>query len=160
MPSLARGQLIFASLVLRSSTIANLFILLGADCSLRPTSDPNDKVHEKFDPSHRSPRRQIYKIRLLLHFYTESIPYPLVSKSKDGATASIFYLKDPKSIVYVQQHQGWGTTNFAMSLSNGVLSAYGMQTDSKGPETIAAVSSLLSSAAIIKNAKTATEADV
>ena len=34
-----------------------------------------------------------------------------------------------------------------MSLSNGVLSAYGMQTDSKGPETIAAVSSLLSSAA-------------
>src|SRR5262249_45730572 len=75
------------------------------------------------------------------------IPYLLVSKSKDGATATIFYLKDPKSIMYAQQHQGWGTANFTMSLSNGVLSAYGMQTDSKGPETIAAVSSLLSSEA-------------
>jgi hypothetical protein len=79
-------------------------------------------------------------------FYTETIPYLLISKGKDGATATIFYLKDPKSAYYAQQHQGWGTANFTMALSNGVLTSYGMQTDSKGPETITAVSSLLSSA--------------
>ena len=162
--------------LIKPATTGNLFIRLDAGCSLLPTSQSNPQKPLKTSIPGIFKKPAVHPLLVVsacivamflclgcahvtfsstpdmknpipLHFYAEAIPYLLVSKSKDGATATIFYLKDPKSIVYAQQHQGWGTANFTMSLSNGVLSAYGMQTDSKGPETIAAVASLLSSAA-------------
>jgi hypothetical protein len=90
------------------------------------------------------------KHRSSFKFYNDVQPYLLVAYGKDGsATASVFYLKDPKSAKFLVPHQGWGTAQMSLSLSNGVLSAYGMQTDSKGPETITALSSLATSAANI-----------
>jgi len=82
-----------------------------------------------------------------LEIYTRSIPYVLVAKGKDGVTATVFYLRDPESAMWVQQHQGIGTSNLTFTLTNGVLTTYGLSQDSKVPETITATSGLLSSAA-------------
>ena len=90
------------------------------------------------------------KHRSSFKFYNDVQPYLLIAYGKDGtATASVFYLKDPKSVKFLVPHQGWGTAQMSLSLANGILSAYGMQTDSKGPETLTALSGLATSGANI-----------
>ncbi len=84
------------------------------------------------------------KTRAPLKFYADADPYLLVTKNKDGSTnGTVIYLKDPKSARYLVQHNGWGTANLTFGVSNGVLTSYGMATDSKGPDTITSIGSLL-----------------
>ena len=90
-----------------------------------------------------------------VHFY-EPRPYLLISdqptdKGTNGMVHSynstIIYLPDKSQRYVVQIKQGWGTVNGSVKLANGwMLDTFGAQTDSKGPETITAVTGLLKEA--------------
>jgi len=90
-----------------------------------------------------------------VHFY-EPRPYLLISdQPNDKATnaashsysSAIIYLPDKSQRYVVQVKQGWGTVNGSVKLANGwMLDTLGAQTDSKGPETITAVTGLLTAA--------------
>ncbi len=117
------------------SAIGMAFLLSGCahvDFYQTKTGEPDDGQEKHLQPA-------------MLHVYLDSTPYLVVVKTKDGARASVVFLKDPKSKIYVQQHQGWGTANMTFQLANGLLTSYGLATDSKGPETITSLASLGSS---------------
>ena len=90
-----------------------------------------------------------------VHFY-EPRPYLLIGdqptdKGTKGVvhayTSTIIYLPDKSQRYVVQIKQGWGTVNGSVKLANGwMLDTLGAQTDSKGPETIGAVTGLLKEA--------------
>jgi hypothetical protein len=90
-----------------------------------------------------------------VHFY-EPRPYLLVTDQPivmgtngvvHSYTSTIIYLPDKSQRYVVQIKQGWGTVNGSVKLANGwMLDTLGAQTDSKGPETIAAVTGLLKEA--------------
>src|ERR1700726_4309290 len=83
-----------------------------------------------------------------LKYYTAK-PYLLVSftGSKDSPVKiDVISLPDLEHPTYVVYHPGWGQhiLNLAVG-TNGTLSSYGQTADSKGPETISALASLLGS---------------
>jgi len=93
-----------------------------------------------------------------VHFY-EPTPYLLVTDTvtpapsgggadKHSLTSTIIYFPDLQRHYVVNVRQGWGSVNGSVKLVNGwMLDTLGAQTDSKGPETITAVSGLLKEAA-------------
>jgi hypothetical protein len=82
-----------------------------------------------------------------LKYYTAK-PYLLVGPTgnKDAPLkAEIISLPDLEHPTYAIYHPGWGQHIFSLAVSsNGSLSSYGQTADSKIPETIAAVGSLMS----------------
>ena len=84
-----------------------------------------------------------------LKYYTAK-PYLLVGPTgnKDAPLkAEIISLPDLEHPTYAIYHPGWGQHIFSLAVSsNGTLSSYGQTADSKIPETIAAVGSLMGSA--------------
>jgi hypothetical protein len=85
-----------------------------------------------------------------LKYYTAK-PYLLIGPTgnKDAPMkAEIISLPDLENPTYAKYHPGWGSHHFSLAVTaNGNLSSYGQTTDSKGPETIAALSGLVTAAA-------------
>lgn len=85
-----------------------------------------------------------------LKYYTAK-PYLLIGPTgnKDAPMkAEIISLPDLENPTYAKYHPGWGSHQFSLAVfSNGNLSSYGQTADSKGPETIAALSGLVTAAA-------------
>lgn len=94
-----------------------------------------------------------------IKFYT-SKPYLLVQcgkshvteVAKDGKSAAtdsssvkitIVYLPDLVNPQYLKFNSGMGSSELKFSLSNGMLTSYGLATDTKIPETISATSGLV-----------------
>jgi hypothetical protein len=90
-----------------------------------------------------------------LKYYTAK-PYLLIAPTgnKDAPLkAEIISLPDLEHPTYAIYHPGWGQHIFSLAVSsNGSLSSYGQTADSKIPETIAAVGSLMSGASVLKAA--------
>jgi hypothetical protein len=82
-----------------------------------------------------------------LKYYTAK-PYLLIGPTgnKDAPLkAEIISLPDLEHPTYAIYHPGWGQHIFSLAVSsNGNLSSYGQTADTKIPETIAAVGSLMS----------------
>lgn len=94
-----------------------------------------------------------------LKYYTAK-PYLLVSRTgnKDNPVkVELIQLPDLEHPNFALYHPGWGSHQFNLTLSNGILTAYGQTADSKGPETIKAVADLASAAgsSIVGGAKSA-----
>lgn len=82
-----------------------------------------------------------------IEFYTPK-PYLLVERNsaKDvSLKASIIYLPDFTKPKYAKLKAGFGSNDLKLSLSNGIITSYGITTDSKIPETITALTGGLSS---------------
>lgn len=82
-------------------------------------------------------------------FYTPK-PYLLIARTgaKDKPVEiSIVYLPDLANPSYARPIAGLGSSDLAMSFTNGMLSSYGEKTDSKIPELISALGSFTGSAA-------------
>lgn len=73
-------------------------------------------------------------------------PFLLVEKNANangGKKASIVYLPDLSEAFYAKTKSGFGQSDLKMVFENGSLASYGIGTDSKLPETIATLSTLL-----------------
>jgi len=70
-------------------------------------------------------------------------PYLLVTSVKDSLTAKVIYLPDLANPQYVKLKSGIGTSNLSLTLTDGILRSYGLSTDTKIPETITAVTGLV-----------------
>src|SRR5687768_13568288 len=73
-----------------------------------------------------------------IKYYTAK-PYLLVARTgnKDKPVeVSVVYLPDMKNPVYASPRSGLGSSNLTLSLSNGMLTAMGQQTDTKVPEML------------------------
>lgn len=80
-----------------------------------------------------------------IEFYS-SKPYLLVERkpAKDIAIKStIIYLPDMVSPKYAKLKPGFGSSDLKLNLSNGIITSYGVVTDSKVPETITALTGVL-----------------
>lgn len=74
------------------------------------------------------------------HFY-DPVPYVLVTESKDcTTTAALVALPGPARTAIF--HSGYGSANLSANFQNGILSSVGQQTDTKIPETIAALTGI------------------
>ncbi len=81
-----------------------------------------------------------------IHFY-EPRPYLLVTGSGQSLTNTVIWLPDHSQRYRVKFKGGWGTMKGNIKLVNGwMLDSLGVETDSKIPETITAVGSLVSAA--------------
>jgi len=92
-----------------------------------------------------------------VHFY-EPRPYLLVSNQQkqddkgnvqNQVTSQILWLPDPSRRYVVKIKPGWGTVDGSVKLQDGwMLDTLGSKTDSKGPETITAVTGLVRAAGV------------
>ncbi len=75
--------------------------------------------------------------------YFEPAPYLFVSTTKDCVTTATVVTVPglPRS---VGLHSGYGSADLSVALSNGIITSVGQKTDTKVPETIAAVTGLVS----------------
>jgi hypothetical protein len=76
-------------------------------------------------------------------------PYLLVTRdaAKDAPLkVDVIQLPDLEHPNYGVYKPGWGTHEFALKVTNGILTEYNQKADSKGPETIGAVADLMSKA--------------
>lgn len=81
-----------------------------------------------------------------IEFYSPK-PYLIVEKNpaKDvSLKMSIVYLPDFDNPKYAKLKPGFGTSDLKLSLENGIITSYGITSDSKIPETITAISGLVS----------------
>jgi hypothetical protein len=88
-------------------------------------------------------------------------PYLLVDHTKkisknassDSLTTqvSIIYLPDLRNPIYVKQTSGIGTSDLKITLQNGILTSYGLTTDTKIPDTITAATGLISGLTAAEN---------
>jgi hypothetical protein len=77
-------------------------------------------------------------------------PYLLVSRTgarDKPVELSIVYLPDTKDALYIKQQRGWGSNDLGVRLTNGMLTDVGTKTDSRMPESLNAMGSLLTAAA-------------
>jgi hypothetical protein len=80
-----------------------------------------------------------------IEFYSPK-PYLIVEKNpaKDvSMKMSIIYLPDFNNPKYAKLKPGFGTSDLKLSLENGIITSYGITSDSKIPETITAISGLV-----------------
>ena len=73
-------------------------------------------------------------------------PYLLVTRTgaKDKPVDfSIIYLPDLEKPSFAKSKSGWGTSKLSLKLSNGILTEFGTESDSKGPETLTAAAGLI-----------------
>jgi hypothetical protein len=80
-------------------------------------------------------------------YYTAK-PYVLVSHT--GATekpteVSIVYLPDMEHPQFAVSKAGWGSSEFSISVSNGIATEVGQKMNSMGPETLAALGGIATS---------------
>ena len=76
-------------------------------------------------------------------------PYLLVeylSTKSVNIKTSIVYLPDLTDPQFIRVRPGLGSSNLKISLENGVLTSYGLITDTKVPETLGKVTDLLTKA--------------
>ncbi|WP_202841610.1 hypothetical protein [Luteimonas saliphila] len=88
-----------------------------------------------------------------------SKPYLLVSRtgSKDKPVeVSIVYLTHRDDKIYARPRSGFGSAKLSLALSNGQLTSFGQETDTKIPETITSLAGMLTAQA--GAGKTAAEA--
>jgi hypothetical protein len=79
--------------------------------------------------------------------------YLLVTRTGDKAyKADIVTLPDLTQPRYALLHPGYGSSNLALKLNNGILTDVGQQGDTKVPETLTALGSLGTATAGILNA--------
>lgn len=79
-----------------------------------------------------------------------SRPYLLVSRTnaKDNPiTVQVVYLPDLESPQFARYRGGFGSSQFNFELTNSILTKYGQTIDTKIPETLTSIGSLLGSAA-------------
>jgi len=76
-------------------------------------------------------------------------PYLLVTSVKDSLNAKVIYLPDFAYPQYVKLKSGIGTSNLSLTLVNGILTSYGLTTDTKIPETITAATGLITEIATV-----------
>lgn len=73
-------------------------------------------------------------------------PKPYVLVARDGTakvtSVSVVYLPDLEHPVYAKAHSGYGSANLTLALSNGVITSFGQQTDTKIPETVTSLAGL------------------
>jgi hypothetical protein len=75
-----------------------------------------------------------------------SKPYLLVARtgSKDKPTEiSVVHLSDPSKVIYAKPKPGFGSSNLTLALSNGQMTAFGQQVDTKTPELITSLAGLI-----------------
>jgi hypothetical protein len=95
-----------------------------------------------------------------IKFYTAK-PYLLVARTgnkEKPVEVSVVYLPDLQNPLYASPRSGFGSSNLTLSLSNGMLTAMGQQTDTKVPELLTSVGGLAEALATAK--KTRREADL
>lgn len=88
-----------------------------------------------------------------------SKPYLMVVRTEaedKPVEVSIQYLPDPSKVIYAQPTSGFGSANLTLSLTQGQMTAFGQQTDTKVPELLGAVTGLITGRATA--AKTLAEA--
>lgn len=88
-----------------------------------------------------------------------SKPYLLVVRTQaedKPVEVSIQYLPDPSKVIFAEPKSGFGSANLTLSLTQGQMTAFGQQTDTKLPELLGALSGLITSRATA--AKTLAEA--
>ena len=73
-------------------------------------------------------------------------PYLLVEKGEKGTVSKLISLPDTQHPRYVRQRGVFGTAEASFTLDNGMVVSGGQKSDSKTPETIGALGTLLSSA--------------
>jgi hypothetical protein len=93
-------------------------------------------------------KEETFKNQTGLKFY---YPKPYLLVERNGAKdvplkTTLLFLPDLTNPVYVKIIRGMGSNAFSLALANGALSTYGLTTDSKVPETIAAAGGLLTGA--------------
>jgi hypothetical protein len=66
-------------------------------------------------------------------------PYLLVQNGDHGTVASLIALPDVSHPMYVKYEPGWGTMDFSFQTEGGMIKQFGEKTDSKGPETLTAL---------------------
>jgi hypothetical protein len=107
------------------------FALLLAAIATVLTGCAHISFHDPINPT-RNVGVEYYKPKL----------YLLVAKNKDGTTkADILTLPDLAQPRYALLHPGYGSSNLALKLSNGILTDVGQTVDTKIPETITALGS-------------------
>jgi hypothetical protein len=77
-------------------------------------------------------------------------PYLLVARTgaKDKPVdVSIVYLNDTSKVVYAKPHSGFGSAKLSLALSNGQMTSFGQETDTKIPELIASLSGMITAQA-------------
>lgn len=77
-------------------------------------------------------------------------PYLLVARTgaKDKPVdVSIVYLNDTSKVVYADPRSGFGSAKLSLSLSNGQMTSFGQETDTKIPELIASLSGMITAQA-------------
>jgi hypothetical protein len=79
----------------------------------------------------------------LKFYYTK--PYLLVARDGTAKVTSITvqYLPDLEHPVYAKATPGYGSSNLTLAFSNGVITNFGQQVDTKVPETISSLGSLI-----------------
>lgn len=72
-------------------------------------------------------------------------PFLFVPRNPNDSTRTvqIVYLPDLTKTAYAKQVRGLGAANLQVKLTNGYLDSYGLEQDSKIPETITAVTGVL-----------------
>lgn len=93
-------------------------------------------------------KEETFKNQTGLKFY---YPKPYLLVERNGAKdvplkTTLLFLPDLANPVYAKIIRGMGSNAFSIALANGSLSTYGITTDSKIPETIAAAGGLLTGA--------------
>ena len=72
--------------------------------------------------------------------YFPAKPYLVVSENEKGERSVVLIsLPDVSRPHEVKHKGGWGTLDFNFTVSNGMITGFGQKVDSKGPETIEAV---------------------
>lgn len=78
--------------------------------------------------------------------YFPAKPYLVISESENGErSVKLISLPDVSRPHEVKHEGGWGTLDFNFKVSDGMIVSFGQTVDSKGPETIDAVSGGLTS---------------
>ena len=72
--------------------------------------------------------------------------------SSNKADVSVIYLPDLTNPVYARMKSGYGTADLSLSLEGGMLKSVGQKTDTKIPETITALGSIVKGLAAPKAA--------
>jgi len=80
--------------------------------------------------------------------YHPAKPYLLIETDDKGAQkAKIISIPDVSKTRYIKHRGGWGTVDFNFKSTDSILTEFGEKLDSKGPETITAITSGVSSVA-------------
>ena len=128
----------------KSSVSALLFLtMLGGCARMAFYTDPDVKGQETG-----------------IKFFTAK-PYLLVARTgaKDKPVEiSLLYIPDLAKPVYAKPESGFGSANLTLALSNGMLTSFGQQTDTKVPDLLTAFGALSKDLATAR--KTAKEASL